>query len=562
MNDIKNDSEIKIICQITAENKKHIKKMSKTYVKHITAPIRKTLMQHLKRGRTSLDTSTLPRSSHSESEEDSSSNNLFTSKLLEKMECNNILIQPKTSIKQENQSAQSPCSSPRHNEKLPQPDLVEDNDNRTNKKITSHSEQVQKLHMKFQEYLEESRRAKPSIFIVQSIDNDKVDEKTHSSFVEKGLDTIKQEQPTMTPAKEKQKDAVVIQPSFEVVKDKSKQQHRYHSKSVISKGNAKSKLRKLLTRSVLNLSQQRQLRSRKIVILKTTVKRERVSVEQRSRAAAKHYKNSKTKKAEHHVTHKATTIPTNAGDNKKETAIVNIYHDTNITVKVPPKTPTRLDKIKSPNMQIVRNERNATTMPKYVPLPQHISVYEQQQQQHQAEVNNQSSAQVKASENDIVVVSSTTNYYDETKEISTTTHVTGAEGDDGGLTHAPIDTFTLKKDIPFTKDAATQSIPGGIYYWSTASSLLPNPLKGKNGKVLHIYYELDILIVVQEKLVSFWKYSKLLNVLNIVQQQHTHLKQHLHQQQQREVESTSASLGTLAEWVHLGECKRLIYGKF
>ncbi|EDW76658.2 uncharacterized protein Dwil_GK15572 [Drosophila willistoni] len=56
--------------------------------------------------------------------------------------------------------------------------------------------------------------------------------------------------------------------------------------------------------------------------------------------------------------------------------------------------------------------------------------------------------------------------------------------------------------------------PGGLLRLSEASSLLRNPLAGKNGKVLYMYYELDQLIVLQERSITFWKYSQLFNVLN------------------------------------------------
>ncbi|XP_034668730.1 uncharacterized protein LOC117901882 [Drosophila subobscura] len=56
--------------------------------------------------------------------------------------------------------------------------------------------------------------------------------------------------------------------------------------------------------------------------------------------------------------------------------------------------------------------------------------------------------------------------------------------------------------------------PGGMVRLSDGSRMLSNPLAGKHGKVLYIYYELDQLIVLQEHCVSFWKYSKVFNVLH------------------------------------------------
>ncbi|XP_055388194.1 uncharacterized protein LOC129616588 [Condylostylus longicornis] len=44
-------------------------------------------------------------------------------------------------------------------------------------------------------------------------------------------------------------------------------------------------------------------------------------------------------------------------------------------------------------------------------------------------------------------------------------------------------------------------------------NLIPNPLKFEDGDVLHAYYEKDSLIVVQQNTISFWKYSKILQML-------------------------------------------------
>lgn len=55
--------------------------------------------------------------------------------------------------------------------------------------------------------------------------------------------------------------------------------------------------------------------------------------------------------------------------------------------------------------------------------------------------------------------------------------------------------------------------PGGLLCLTQVSTTLRNPLAGKNGKVLYMYYELEQLIVLQERVISFWKYSKIFNVL-------------------------------------------------
>lgn len=55
--------------------------------------------------------------------------------------------------------------------------------------------------------------------------------------------------------------------------------------------------------------------------------------------------------------------------------------------------------------------------------------------------------------------------------------------------------------------------PGGLLSLTTCPAKLRNPLSGKYGKVLHVYYELDQLIAVQERFISFWKCSKIFDIL-------------------------------------------------
>ncbi|XP_062130949.1 uncharacterized protein LOC133842054 [Drosophila sulfurigaster albostrigata] len=55
--------------------------------------------------------------------------------------------------------------------------------------------------------------------------------------------------------------------------------------------------------------------------------------------------------------------------------------------------------------------------------------------------------------------------------------------------------------------------PGALLSFTKGPTTLRNPLAGKNGKVLYMYYELEQLIVLQERIITFWKYSKIFNVL-------------------------------------------------
>ncbi|EDW03168.1 uncharacterized protein LOC6562849 [Drosophila grimshawi] len=72
--------------------------------------------------------------------------------------------------------------------------------------------------------------------------------------------------------------------------------------------------------------------------------------------------------------------------------------------------------------------------------------------------------------------------------------------------------FTPRRDEPIEPNVPLRP-SGGLLSLSQGSTALRNPLAGKNGKVLYMYYELDQLIVLQEKFISFWKYSNLFGVL-------------------------------------------------
>lgn len=71
---------------------------------------------------------------------------------------------------------------------------------------------------------------------------------------------------------------------------------------------------------------------------------------------------------------------------------------------------------------------------------------------------------------------------------------------------------------------------------------MKNPLCSENGCVLHVYFELDVLIVIQENLVSFWKTSKIINILG----------------QAVNDEMAESQTG----WIPLGGSKRLVNGRF
>ncbi|XP_073823626.1 uncharacterized protein [Musca autumnalis] len=161
-------------------------------------------------------------------------------------------------------------------------------------------------------------------------------------------------------------------------------------------------------------------------------------------------------------------------------------------------------------------------------------------------------------ESENVVVSSTTNSYDER------------------LGHAliiPCSPITMASSTPIeTKDNWTQSEPVDgtaniqlLYGHATATHQMRNPIKSEFGVVLYIYYEVDILIVVQEHLISFWKCPKLVNALTAPQgkfnnspTQHSSATSPVLQEIYKNFKFNSTLNGD-GEWIPLGELKRLTH---
>ncbi|KAL7741957.1 hypothetical protein ACLKA6_012164 [Drosophila palustris] len=118
--------------------------------------------------------------------------------------------------------------------------------------------------------------------------------------------------------------------------------------------------------------------------------------------------------------------------------------------------------------------------------------------------------------------------------------------------------------------------PGGLLSLTQGSTTLPNPLAGKNGKVLYIYYELEQLIVLQERVITFWKYSQIFNVLqkpkpdeplanstasqphpHIIIGAHTNAMENKKNKRRVSGDSENADLEGLEQrWVYLGGTRR------
>ncbi|XP_030372880.1 uncharacterized protein LOC115622901 [Scaptodrosophila lebanonensis] len=103
-----------------------------------------------------------------------------------------------------------------------------------------------------------------------------------------------------------------------------------------------------------------------------------------------------------------------------------------------------------------------------------------------------------------------------------------------------------------------QTPPGGLMRLTSGSPMLRNPLAGKHGKVLYMYYELDQLIVLQEKIITFWKYSK---IYNLVRKETTDANDTATQRRAYNayMSDSERSFGATdqQQWVHLGRVRRI-----
>ncbi|XP_016944779.3 uncharacterized protein [Drosophila suzukii] len=112
-------------------------------------------------------------------------------------------------------------------------------------------------------------------------------------------------------------------------------------------------------------------------------------------------------------------------------------------------------------------------------------------------------------------------------------------------------------------DPVLATPPGGLLRLSEGSSTLANPLSAKHGQVLYMYYELEQLIVLQENCITFWKYSKVFNVLHQPRQQpffdgtRKSPAPQLHQPHPRDSKDTEQEQDVGPRWVYLGRVRRL-----
>uniref|UniRef100_A0A1I8P4R6 Uncharacterized protein n=1 Tax=Stomoxys calcitrans TaxID=35570 RepID=A0A1I8P4R6_STOCA len=268
----------------------------------------------------------------------------------------------------------------------------------------------------------------------------------------------------------------------------------------------------------------------------------------------------------------------------------------NVGLNTMQKTQKRQPKIwmKRVNVEVQTKTLSASSTP---PQPQLLQAHTPKKYDQQNDVVVFNNIQVKQNspspccnlqESDNVVVSSTTNCYDErpTQSRIPSSPITLRSA------HSTASCMVVSTP-PETKDNWTQSDAptidnGAIRFLNPISStlhMMRNPLNSDHGLVQYIYYEVDTLIVVQERLISFWKSSSLLNTLwaqaalnvgstqqqsqkalNSLQSKTNNTMSHMMQDQiqvplvrnnfKSKVFSSAAVYG---EWLPLGELKRLPY---
>ncbi|KAH8353559.1 hypothetical protein KR084_011808 [Drosophila pseudotakahashii] len=112
-------------------------------------------------------------------------------------------------------------------------------------------------------------------------------------------------------------------------------------------------------------------------------------------------------------------------------------------------------------------------------------------------------------------------------------------------------------------DPVLDTPPGGLLRLSEGSSTLANPLSDKHGHVLYMYYEMEQLIVLQENCITFWKYSKVFNVLHQPRHQvsfdvsRKSPTPQLHQPNARDTKDAEQELNVGPRWVYLGRVRRV-----
>ncbi|XP_054742458.1 uncharacterized protein LOC129247369 isoform X1 [Anastrepha obliqua] len=519
------EPEIKIVCKISS----NVDKEEANCAESVATPIRQTLLRHLKqKAVNSNDTSTCPRSSISDVFDGDEISSNPTPNILQKNDKN---MQSKYRL---SPTQISTCSSLKNTT--------------TSKSAEDHDCIKLQLHDKFKKYLEASRKIKPSIYIVQALHNPEpgqCSQRENNCFVDVKVEGSLEEKKMLSIQSVNNLKAASIPKHSEKLQSKGENDNNAEMKErellrskTLSKKKKKEHLRKLLAVATPwhKIKNHRQLRSRKILLVKrirstsNTIKKsvkktikvgqlEPCSVVSSSKSEISNISSSKLRKEK------------SQGHKNRYTRLHRSSIKSRGTI-LPADDP--------------RTSKNGLTSPvrKLHAKPQIVLPAN-------ASNNVKLDSQVSNHECETVVVSSTTNSYDEAMLFK--------------LNNSPSQISREHKAVQnnasyatLTKDRSTQSAPPlGIHFLSTPSKQLPNPVKAINGEVDYIYYEMDVLIVVQEKLVSFWKYFKLINAL--VGTQDCENCSHRQIGNGDLYLPSYPSTGDVApQWLPLGECRRLV----
>ncbi|XP_065356851.1 uncharacterized protein LOC135951181 [Calliphora vicina] len=668
---IKNEPEIKILCHIAAKSKDEAAKLSQECVKEITQPIRETLMRQAKIRKSIIKPLEKSEEDEHDEEKNNGNSNTIDNKILQiikeqKTDCveeiamrdmetpkrtlrsprlsigkaalkttksrSQILNESKETVQNHETSAfvcklecmgdtmsdiksvANKCATSCINvEDFIKDEMLEQNSNgddislvKTGKHLISSTPSI--IQQKLQMALEESRKSKPSIFIVQSLECKKDQAKSLEN-----LHSLN------TPLTEVQ--------GHQVIKKALKKSLKVETK--FNKNNIKKVLK--THKGKKYPTSKRQLRKRKIIVIKTIkpkqksyaslneIKRELRSsprINEIQRLDSRLHKN---------VNNKQKYMPNKSSVSNEtksyrtvhtETKDLEIYldkHNSQTKTRLMAKASALLERsrmtlrgsckavinkskltsqikrsklnFRGSRTQILRPRIDDTTSEKRkfksistsAKLLQMPTLQEIVTANKTPELANIPS--VNLLENENVVVSSTTNTYDERpshEPLPTQSPITLRS-----LHNAA--SYVIASSPMETKDQFTQcSSNSGVQYLNTAPlpvQTMRNPLKSDHGVVLYMYHELDILIVIQERLVSFWKCSKLINILatlptskpacthNSVLQSETitmpklNNVEHCCNNQLRQPASSSTLMepNTGGEWIQLGELRRLNY---
>ncbi|XP_055903145.1 uncharacterized protein LOC129939231 [Eupeodes corollae] len=373
--------------------------------------------------------------------------------------------------------------SPRHNGRtstIPASSEVGKKDelNKREVKDQEKDESAEWMHKKYQRYLEESRKTKPSIFIVESINNSEF--KSSSVSVAAFASASAALSCAINNQKQNQNHNTPVIPKEHLSKESKSHKAKKWPKT------RKRVLRRLLRRNgtVVGTYNQRILRNR--IVFKSS--RSNISKHQKVKVMKKeeirmHLENEKEEEAKREE-EETTEVESEKEMKRKKTT-----------------TTTKTKTTKKKNKEI--EEENKAS-------------------QIDFEINN-SSTDVQSAFSPIDPLALTP------PPPQMTPHEEEEDEDREDAERAK--SFEMcDVEIQTEPYSPPPSLPP-ITFLTEPSNRMPNPLTPENGRVIYAFYELDILTIVQDFMVTFWKTFKLIQVVG----------------------------NTTEEWVHLGECKRLLF---